>query len=304
LPVAAMARLKPEALQKIAESEIEFGSVSPVTGTRNTINTGKGIWHCLDTGTPYKVSYAVDRQTKLAYAQWEWTPRIVGSECPSCSREKTRFIKALSDYGVSEDAFDKLDIQKKAETILAVKKAGHLKPVKTASGNEGNIIEEYKKVYAQYGSAFPMEMCLQKLAIRFGENAVGLSGPCEGKPIADCVCKSLKSAGVYSNNLAIKVADAWEDEDGTSCCIEDQVRLGLKIKDATSVCGAFKTLLASPGDIFAEKLAQYMIEEAPALILIHSMAKGMKVAKVAKGRKVTKLLLNSAKNWLRNLMFS
>ena len=40
---------------------------------------------------------------------------------------------------------------------------------------------------------FPIESCREKLARRYGLDAVALSGPCEGKPLSECVCDQLTS---------------------------------------------------------------------------------------------------------------
>ena len=259
LEMGAMVRLQPGSLSKIATKTV-LGSISPANGSANTVDLGKNQWYCVDTGTHYKVAYAVDAKTKIPYAQWEWKARTPGSHCPSCTRQKLAFVNALKTHGVSEEEFDQFDIQKKAEAIIAMKEAGLLKNVKTAATEE-TVIKEFQASYGGFGNSFPMERCLQKLANRFGENAVALSGPCEGKPLAECVCKSLKQAKVYSTGLAVKVAEAWEDQNGTECCIEDQIRLGRNIRQASEICAAFKTALASPEDIFAEKFAQGFMDD-------------------------------------------
>tara|TARA_Y100000310_G_scaffold72876_2_gene69046 strand:- start:8022 stop:15224 length:7203 start_codon:yes stop_codon:yes gene_type:complete len=258
--LAAMVRLHPKSIKKLAKSEIKLGSVSPANGKTNTVSLGKGNWYCLDTGTSYKLSFAADMKTKTAFAQWEWTPRTPNGDCPSCNRAKARFVKALKAQDITEEQFDAFDIQKKTETILKMKKAGALKNIKIASKDEPDVLAQFKQAYHTYGDDFPMETCLEKLSRRFGENALALSGPCEGKSLAPCVCASLRKAAMYNSNLAIKVGEVWEDKDGSDCCIEDQIRLGLDIKDAGSVCEALKIAMASQEDILAEKLAQ-LVEE-------------------------------------------
>jgi len=258
--LAAMVRLQPGSLKKLAEAKIKLGSVSPGNGKINTVALGKGKWYCLDTGTSYKLSYATDLKTKVAYAQWEWTPRTPESDCVSCRRAKSRFTKALKDQSITAEQFDVFDIQKKSETILKMKKAGALKSIKLAGKGEPDVLTQFKAAYHTYGDDFPMEACTERLSRRFGDNAVGLSGPCEGKVLADCVCSSLKKAGMYNTNLAVKLGEVWEDNDGSDCCVEDQIRLGLNIKDAASVCESLKIVMASQEDILAEKIAQFVEE--------------------------------------------
>lgn len=77
---------------------------------------------------------------------------------------------------------------------------------------------------------FPVESCREKIARRFGLDAVALSGPCEGQPLCECVCDQLSSrwdnikdrfAGNESKvvRLAVKMAESWaSDNDDTGDC--------------------------------------------------------------------------------------
>ena len=259
VPVAAMTKIKPETIQKLSEQGIEIGSISPVTGTTNTMKLANGQRVCLDSGTSYNVEFAVPKQASkdkppYAYAQWSWTPKVAENVCPSCSRSRKMFTQALKEAGISESDFDQMSIPKKAKTLVNLKKSGSLKQVKTASQN-GSVLEDFKRAYAQMGDSFPIERCREKLARRYGMNAVGMSGPCEGKPIHDCVCNQLKSAGIYSDKLAIKVAQSWDDRDGTEECIEDFVRLDMNIREAAVACSMLKTKVAADEDLLADELA-------------------------------------------------
>jgi len=257
--IAAYTKLKPEALQKIAENNIELGSISPVTGKDNTVKIDNGVRICLDTGVKYKVSYATDKKGKVAYGQWEYNPVINKVSCSSCSRAKAKLVKALSSIKMSKEQFDKLTFQKKIATITKLSKSGALKNIKTAS-KTSSIIDEYKVAYGGYGENFPIESCREKLARRFGENAVALSGPCEGKLLYDCVCNQLKNADVYNDKLAIKVAESWSDVSGDEECIEDQVRSGLTIREAVSVCDILKMAVVEPEQLFADELGEESFE--------------------------------------------
>ena len=253
-PMAAMTRIKPEALKKIAEAGIKLGSVSPITGTTNTIDLDNNEHICLDTGSKYKVSFVTEQKDpKKIYAQWEWTPVRKNMDCPSCRRSKNQLIKTMKEAGVTEEQFDKMTLEEKSKTIISLKKAGKLQVIKTASKN-GSVKEDIKKVVAGYQQKFPIESCIEKLARRFGKDALALSGPCEGHKLADCVCNQLKQSNVYSNRLAIKLAEVWSDKCGSEECLEDQIRLGYSIKDATTICEVLKIALASPEDMLAEEL--------------------------------------------------
>jgi len=267
IPVAASTRLTPEALQKLAEGEIELGSVSPATGKNNTIKLENGLRMCMDTGTKYMVQYAVDaKNPKNAYAEWRWVPKIAGDECPSCSRARKELLKGLEALNVAEADFDKMSIREKTDLIMKVKADKNSGLNKLAS-KVGTVVDDYKKAFSVSGT-FPIESCREKLARRFGENALALSGPCEGKPIYDCVCSSLKNADVYTDGLAVKLASIWQDKrDGDEECVEHQVRSGYAIREAVSRCGSLKEALASPVHKFADDLAGLMetdeVEDIP-----------------------------------------
>jgi hypothetical protein len=252
---AITTRITPSVIKKIAESKIKTGFISPLTGGKNTIALGGNKYLCLDTGVPYSVEYAVDTKTpKNIYAQWKWDPNT-NVECESCSRSKQMFVEALKKLDITEEQFDAFDPKEKGKTIIAMKEKGLLKQTKTASTKDGSLIGNLKKVMASVeGKNFPSEMCRQKLANRFGMNAVALSGPCEGKPLYECVCNSLKKAGIYSNGLAIKIAEVWSDKDASSECIEDYVRLGFELKQASTICASMKAKYAQIDDMVADEV--------------------------------------------------
>jgi len=251
--VAAHTRITPEMIRKISSQNIKLGSVSPATGSINTVSIGDGQYICMDTGTKYKISYVVAKDTKQVYGQWEWIPKIGGVNCESCDRKKQKFVKALKSIGMTEEQFDNLELQDKVKTIVKLNKSGDLNKIKTA-GKEGSAIKDYKVAYGTYGDKFPIESCIEKLARRFGKDALCLSGPDEGKNLAESVCNRLKKADVYVDKLAVKVASIWSDDDGDEDCVEDQIRAGYKLREAVTVCESLKTAVAQPEYIFAEEL--------------------------------------------------
>ena len=261
--MAAYTKLAPEALKKIASQNIKLGTVSPATGSTNTIELKDGTHICLDTGTKYTVSYIFDSKDpkKGAYAQWEWTPKVAGINCPSCTRGKIKFVKALSTIGMTEDKFDNMELKDKVETIVKLNKSGSL--TKTAS-KEGSVIEDYKIAYGTYGNSFPVESCIEKLSRRFGKDALCLSGPDEGSNLAESVCNRLKKADTYTDGLARKVASIWNDCDGDEDCITDQVRSGYTLRESAVICDTLKTAVAQPEYIFADALGiDEVINEGP-----------------------------------------
>ena len=259
--VALVTKIDPKAIKVASKKGIMLGTVSPLTGTTNTLKIANNTFVCLDTGVPYNVEYAVDKKNaKNVYARWSWNPDVTAG-CESCNRSRGRFVKALKEHGLSENEFDALNIKDKGNTILAMKDKGLLKAVKTASVKDGSVVGAYKtKLAAIEDKVFPIETCRQKLANRFGLNAIALSGPCEGKPIYDCVCNSLKNAGFYANGLAIKVADIWMEKEASVECVEDFVRLGFELKQASTICTVMKAKYAQMDDMLAEELSDASME--------------------------------------------
>jgi len=253
---AAMARITKEAAVKISEAGIELGSVSPFTGTTQTVKLANGERKCMDTGLTYKVSYAVNaKQPEKIYAQWEWNPTALDFECSECSRKKDMFIKALASSDITEAGFDALAPKEKGNVILAMKKSGITKTASTAK----STINVYKQALGPVKD-FPEEICKERIARRYGLDAVALSGPYEGELLCDAICKALKKAEVYSNYLAIKVADIWCDKSGTEECIEDYVREGFQLKQASTICQTMKAKYAQFDDIVSDEIGD-MVEE-------------------------------------------
>jgi len=252
-PVAASAKLDVDALKKVA-STIEFGSVSPITGTRNTVKLGDGTWACLDSGQKYIVRVAASaNDPKSIWAQWEWVPQVKKASCSSCSRKKQAFVNALSEMGISESQFDSMPVNKKAETIIAVHQSGKYSEIKQAS-LDSDVKYSIKQAFTVHGE-FPMNDCMEKLARRYGENALALSGPCEGRNLADCVCNGLAKEKVYTTGLASKIASVWSDKDAMDNCLEDLIRSGMTLGKAAYACDGMKTKYASVEELFAEAMS-------------------------------------------------
>tara|TARA_B100000614_G_scaffold262909_1_gene300791 strand:+ start:255020 stop:260860 length:5841 start_codon:yes stop_codon:yes gene_type:complete len=256
LPVAATTRLTDFSLKKMAEANISLGSVSPYSGTTETYRVGKTAdgateFHCFSSGQRYLVRAA--QKGDKVYARWEWTPRF-SEPCQNCSRVRKTFAKALANRNLTMEKFQSLSARDRGKLILAMNNEGTFKTVKTASKNE-SISKTFKEVYAfGPGDKFPVESCREKLARRFGEDAIALSGPCHGSNLVDCVCKSLKSAGVYSNGLAVKIAQIWADRDGCIECFEDNIRSGFTAEQSSLICESMKQVFAQPIEMFADEL--------------------------------------------------
>ena len=256
-PMAATAKLKVSTLNKFAKS-IPFGSISPITGNRNTMKMSNNTWKCLDSGQDYIVRVAADtKDPKSVWAQWEWIPEFKNVECSSCERKKAHFVKGLEKAGITEDSFDAMNLKDKAKAIVSMKEDGLLNRTKLAfTDKDSNKVLGLFKAAFSTGNKFPMETCLEKLARRFGNDAVSLSGPCEGKNLADCVCSNLASEKMYSTGLATKVASLWAEKEAGSECIEDFIRDGLSIKQASTSCEQLRNKYISNEELLAEELTR------------------------------------------------
>lgn len=97
---------------------------------------------------------------------------------------------------------------------------------------------------------FPSESVRERLARRFGIDAVALSGPCEGQPIVKCICDQLEKrwdkikdrfAGTNKTiKLAFNLAESYMRKDDTDDAIKDIQRLGFNKKAATGIAGYLK----------------------------------------------------------------
>lgn len=255
IPVAATTKLDAKTLKKLASQGKDFGRVSPYTGSTNTFKVASGSYLCLDTGHSYKVEERIGlKNVNEVYARWTFnsTPKFAGAECTSCNRARSAWTKALKSAGISDEQFDEMSFKKKADTILVLASKGHFNIVKTASKNV-SVLSEFQSQYKIAGT-FPTDACRQKLANRYGENAVALSGPCKGEKIYDCVCSELKKASIYSDRIALKLAESWKDKDACLECMEDYVRIGFDMEKAATVCQHMKLKYAGDEEFLGEEM--------------------------------------------------
>lgn len=102
----------------------------------------------------------------------------------------------------------------------------------------GNIKKKAEMSVAD-AEKFPIESLREKLARRYGLDAVALSGPCEGAPIVDCVCDQLsrrwdRIRERFAKNrskvekLAMKLAKSFLEKDDSDQCVADLKRLGFE----------------------------------------------------------------------------
>jgi hypothetical protein len=258
LPVAAMTRITPDIIEKFASGH-PVGSISPLSGSRNTVQLDNNTWQCLDSNQTYNVRFAASSEDpESMYVQWEWVPEIKSAECDSCTRSRNSIENSLGRMGISREDFDSMDLQSKGKALDAIHANSLLENVKEASSDQ--TVDNFKSAYSIYGD-FPMEACLDKLARKFGENALALSGPCEGKNLPDCVCKSLANVRTYNSNLAVKVAEVWSETEASIECVEDFVRSGHSLDKSASICDMLKSAYRSDEEAFANELAKVSFED-------------------------------------------
>jgi len=264
---ATTVKITPEIAKKAGKAP---ASVSPITGSTNTVrvagNALEGTMLCKDTNITYDYEILADsKDPKNIYAQLSWNPvsPLTSAGCDSCSRSKKAFASVLKKAGIETEAFESMDWSEKAKVVIDLKEKNLLETVKTASAQESIVESIVKTAQVQSEDKFPTEECMEKIARRYGENALALSGPCEGKPLAECVCERMKTAGINSTIAVMKVADIWSEKDGCEECKEDRIREGFTMKQAEFACDKLRDLYAQFDDNLADEVAIIEIEEGP-----------------------------------------
>ena len=289
IPIGASVKLTPYVLEKISEQKIQIGSVCPNCGGHNTdlakAANRKGshgiCWDCMQE-YKFQVKAAKGKKHKV-FAQFAWLPKNAQSDasCSSCTRLKSAFLSSLKDYGLSWKKFDEITMAEKARIV-----------VKMANTNSLNIenalkaplpINRYASSARWSGSErfdkFPKASCLERIARRFGENATAMSGPCQGKALADCVCSQLQDLGIYTDGLAAKVASTITSKDSMEhspmeTCVEMLMankKDKFTVKEACVACDGLRAAYASVEDLLIETIAQH-IPGSPAPTMPRDMA--------------------------------
>ena len=280
IPVGASYRITPLMLQKLAKEKIQIGTVCPNCGSKNTdviksasLKGHDGIcWDCYQEFN-FRVKASKSKKNNV-YAQTIWVAKLgENPECSSCSRSnlRTAFVKSLEDYGSNWKEFDGIKSMKgKADFIVAMAKSGSLNirqamesplPVKKyAASNQWKGYDKFDK--------FPSASCMEKLSRRFGENATAMSGPCEGKSLARCVCAQLETLGIYTDGLAAKVASRQSSQNPmennpTKTCVAMLVREGMEVDEACTACDGLRAAYADTEELIIESIAQINPNLAP-----------------------------------------
>lgn len=270
-PVAASVRIHARMLEKLSSQNITLGKVCPSCGSQNTdiskSASTKGddglCWDCLQ---EFNVQIKAHKTKKNnVFAQYVWKPKLAEQDCVGCNRLRDQFVTSLNDYGMSWKEFDSMPSLKKAELVLKLSNDGWLNtstamtkeelPVtKIAASSRWNGYSKFDK--------FPMTSCIERLARKFGENATSMSGPCQGKNLAQCVCSQLNTLGIYTDGLSAKVAslqanpDPYINSPVDSCVKSLMTQNNYKLADACTVCDTLKVAYASSEEMLIEAIAQ------------------------------------------------
>ena len=219
MPVAASFKLDQHSLVKIAECENKLGDVCPGCGRDGCKPTVKVAGHV------------------------EYT-------CPSCGTAATKDVLV--------NAANPKESQMRIAWVVD--------PQNQALGC-ANCSEESKRFAAslsvermmkqaassQRTTPFPKANCLERIARKWGANAIVMNGPEKGKPLAECVCKELEALGFTSVTKMRKLAEVYMQEDAMDECIRKQTALFAKrVKDvkvasamACDACNSLKRKYAN-----------------------------------------------------------
>lgn len=267
--IATTLRVTPRMLETLKKQKIQLGSVCPNCGGHNTdlaksaSKTQDGIcWSCLQE-YGFRVVAAKGRKNNV-HAQYVWSPKKEETECKGCNRLKEAFNTSLRNYGITREQFDNIkSITEQGDLVIKMAKAGSLDlssamaeklPVKKiAASARWSGSEKFDK--------FPSASCRERLSRRFGENATAMSGPCEGKKLAECVCKQLETLGIYTDGLAAKVASSQASKDPMinspmKTCISMFVKSDYDYDNACIACDGLRAAHADTEDLVIEAIAQ------------------------------------------------
>lgn len=121
---------------------------------------------------------------------------------------------------------------------------------------------------------FPIESFRERLARKYGLDAVALSGPCEGLPLVDCVVNQLSKrwdrikdrfAGNQQkiNKLAIKLAESYMRKDDTEKCVKDLEALGYSKEASNGISSFLKAYAMDPAADMDMNNAMNAVEQDP-----------------------------------------
>jgi len=217
MPVAAVAQLDKGMMEKIASSEKKYGHVCPACGTADCKpieqSAGSTRYVCPKCETEVKKDVVVNKDDPSeSYMRISWVlkpSKISTAQCGGCKKAA-------------------------AEFAARVKVA---RMVRTAGINA-----------AKPETAFPMANCVERIAKRFGANAVATFGPCKGKPLSKCVCDQLEEFGLRKVRHLEKLASVYAQPDPMEQCLKDHMGKKYTHAQAETICGALRKKYATEAD--------------------------------------------------------
>lgn len=265
-------RITPLMYKKIASQKIPVGQVCPNCGGHDTsvVKSASHKGHegiCWACNQEYR--FRLQNKDRQVFAQFAWIPKTA-SECHGCKRNALRqaFVESLKDYGMSWDEFNAKSMQEKGDTIISMANNGCLNikeamdsPLPLDNYRPLSKLASRNATWASQFDKFPKATCMERIARKFGENATSMSGPCQGKPLADCVCGQLEGLGIYTDGLAAKVAKVQASKDPMITtplkeCVAMFVKSNYDVADACVACDGLRAAYAEPEEILIETIAQ------------------------------------------------
>ena len=209
---------------------------------------------------PVAASIKLNKDVIIKLASLE---KSKGYVCPGCGQTECKPVVKVAGHTecicpACETKFEHdtlINVNKPEEGVLNVtwkldpkKASSNCESCKEAAKKFAAKVHVFKMIKKAQGSKFPMANCIERLARRWGANAVSTFGPCKGKPLADCVCKELERYGFTSIKKMNKLAEAMSQEDPMAKCFKDQLGKGYKQAQAGIICNALKKKYATKED--------------------------------------------------------
>jgi len=219
LPVAAQTKLSKDVLIRVASNQDKFGHVCPACGMSQCKVAAEGAGH-----TEY--------------------------QCPACGTEVNKDVVVNTkdpdesylrvQWDLVPDTEGCEGCEEEAEKFASIMK-----------------VEKMMKAASSDTAKFPMANCMERVARKWGGNSVATSGPCKGKPLAECVCGRLERLGLTKVRHMERLGSASMQEDPMDQCLEDQKKKGFEVKEAENICNCLKKKFASEEDdnIFLQAFA-------------------------------------------------
>ena len=209
---------------------------------------------------PVAASIKLNKGTILKLASLE---KSKGYVCPACGQTECKPAVKVAGHvacvcPACETKFEHdalINVNKPDEGILNVswkldpkKTSANCESCKEAAKKFASKVKIMRMMKKAEKSKFPTANCVERLARRWGANAVSTFGPCKGKPLSECVCKELERYGFTSINKMNKLAEAMTQEDPMAKCLKDQLSKGYKQAQAGIICNALKKKYATKED--------------------------------------------------------